>query len=185
MKKTLLLIVALLLILTACGSDTSSKEPETNNDNTATEDSSGIPDQPEPETPAPSQSNEIVLGQPFDIGDYTITIQSFTVGHDYEDKPALIFTYDWTNNSEETISPMMTYSATAFQDGVETGDVFIVEEADLASALEDVRPGVTVTGLQDYVGIDDMDKPLEFEFDEFISFDSTPLIFVIENLNDL
>lgn len=132
------------------------------------------------------QDGKIVLGEPFQLGDYTMTIHSFEVMQDYEGNPALVFTYDWTNNSEEAASPFMTFSDKAFQSGVETNDdVFMIDGVDLGIGQKEVKPGGTITGAQGYLGIDDLNVPLEFEIEELFSFEGEPLTYTIEDLNSL
>lgn len=133
-----------------------------------------------------ASANEIILGEPFELGDYTITIHSFHISNDYEGNPALVFTYDWTNNSDETEAPFMTFMKKGFQNGIETtDDSFMVDGVDLGMGQKDVKPGGTITGAQGVVGIDDMNLPLEFEIEELFSFDTEPMTYIIEDLNNL
>lgn len=128
--------------------------------------------------------NEIVLGEPIDLGEYTLTIQNYNLSKDYDGNDALIIEYDWINNSEDTTKPFMTFNIKGFQDGVETDYAIMVEGADLASSQKDVRPGGSIEGAQTTVSISDMNKPLEIELDELFSFDSEPIITEID-LSDL
>jgi len=124
--------------------------------------------------------NEIVLGEPIKLGEYTLTIQKYSLGVDYEGNNALIIEYDWVNNSEDTASPFMTFMLKGFQDDVETDDAIMVEGVDLGIGQKEVRPGGVIEGAQSAVGISDTTKPLELELDELISFDSNPYITEID-----
>lgn len=45
---------------------------------------------------------------------------------------------------------------------------------------KEVRPGGSIEGAQDIVGIDDLSKPLELELDELMSFESNPYLVEID-----
>ncbi|WP_158241151.1 DUF5067 domain-containing protein [Planomicrobium sp. MB-3u-38] len=127
-----------------------------------------------------SIGNQIVLGEPIELGEYTLTIQKYSLGIDYEGNNALIVEYDWVNNSEDSTSPFMTFMLKGFQDDVETDDVIMVEGVDLGIGQKEVRPGGLIEGAQSTVGISDITKPLELELDELFSFNGTPYIAEID-----
>lgn len=144
----------------------------------AEEDTSEEVDEPVEEVA--ENSNEIILGEPIILGDYTMTIQSYKLGKDYEGKDALIINYDWVNNSDDSASPFMTFILKGFQNGVETEDIFMVDGVDLGIGQKEVRPGGIIEGAQDVVGIDDMNGPLELELDELFSFEDNARISIID-----
>lgn len=127
-----------------------------------------------------SAGNEIVLGEPIKLGEYTLTIQKYSLGVDYEGNNALIIDYDWVNNSADSASPFMTFMLKGFQDNVETDDVIMVEGVDLGTGQKEVRPGGVIEDAQSTVGISDITKPLELELDELFSFNSNPYIAEID-----
>lgn len=127
-----------------------------------------------------SAGNEIVLGEPIKLGEYTLTIQKYSLGVDYEGNNALIIEYDWVNNSEDSASPFMTFMLKGFQDDVETDDAIMVEGVDLGTGQKEVRPGGVIEGAQSTVGISDTTKPLELELEELFSFNSNPYIAEID-----
>ena len=127
-----------------------------------------------------SAGNEIVLGEPIKLGEYTLTIQKYSLGVDYEGNNALIIEYDWVNNSEDSASPFMTFMLKGFQDDVETDDAIMVEGVDLGIGQKEVRPGGIIEGAQAAVGISDTTKLLELELDELFSFNSNPYIAEID-----
>lgn len=185
-NKSLLLFGASALLLTACGEGTETPADVTSVD-TASEVSSAVEsvesvesvDSTVEKAPADT-SREIVLGQPMEVGDYIITIQSYGLGVDYDGKDALIINYDWTNNSDEAASPFMTFILKGFQDGIETSDVFMVDGVDLGIGQKEVRPGSTLEGAQDIIGVDDLSKPIELEIDELMTFDSNPYTAILD-----
>lgn len=127
-----------------------------------------------------STGKEIVLGEPIELGEYSLTIQKYSLGVDYEGDSALIIEYDWVNNSEDSTSPFMTFMLKGFQDDVETDDAIMVEDVDLGVGQKEVRPGGAIEGAQSTVGITDTTKPLELELDELFSLDSNPYIAEID-----
>jgi|SRR5690625_610973 len=199
-KKWLSLLFVILLFLSACGVNDSESseqemnvEPETDDiiqdeeeDINEEEEENAEEDLEEEETDIEEEieddnsGNEIILGQPIDLGEYVITVQNYSLGTDYEGNDALIIEYDWVNNSDESVSPFITFTLKGFQDGVETDDVFMVDGVDLSIGQKEVRPGGEIEGAQDVVGIDDISKTLELELDELISFDDNPYLVEID-----
>ena len=187
LHKGLLLFGVSTLLLVACGDEDDTEESNAINEQeieiVAEEVEAGEEDEEEEEEfeeVAADTSNEIILGEPMEIGEYTMTFQSYELGTDYEGKDALIINYDWINNSEDTASPFMTFILKGFQNGVETGDVFMVDGVDLGIGQSEVRPGGKIEGAQDIVAIDDMDTPLELELDELFSFENNEKLVVLD-----
>lgn len=77
-----------------------------------------------------------------DIGDYHVEIAGARKTTDWDGNPAIIITYSWTNNSEETTSALNTIREEAFQDGVSLEYALVDDE--LNDSSTDVRPGYTV-----------------------------------------
>lgn len=186
MNKKMFFVGASVILLTACGNE------EANTDTNNVESSTEVIESVQAETvieesasessmeSSIEDSREIVLGQPMELGDYTVTFQSYSLGVDYEGTNALIINYDWVNNSEETIAPFMSFMTKGFQDGVQTGDVFMVEGVDLGIGQSEVRPGATITGAQEVVAIDDLGKKLELEVEELFSFSGDAFTTIID-----
>lgn len=182
MNKKMFFVGASVILLAACGNEDSNTDPIN------TEFSTQVLENVQAETvveessveASAESSREIVLGQPMQLGDYTVTFQSYSLGVDYEGINALIINYDWVNNSDDTIAPFMSFTTKGFQDGVQTGDVFMVDGVDLGVGQSEVRPGATITGAQEIVGIDDLTKELELEVEELFSFSGDSFISVID-----
>ena len=131
MKRKLMMIAAaamLAVMLTACGSsgaqtqDTGSATTAAQTDEASTED-----------TAEPSDGT---------LGSYAVEIKGAKLCKDYEGNNAIMITYSWTNNSDETTSPMGSMVEEAFQDGVQL-DAAIVD-FEYNDGLTDVRPGTTI-----------------------------------------
>lgn len=131
MRRKLMMIAAaamLAVMLTACGSsgaqtqDTGSATTAAQTGEASTEDTS-----------EPSDGT---------LGSYAVEIKGAKLCKDYEGNNAIMITYSWTNNSDETTSPMGSMMEEAFQDGVQL-DAAIVD-FEYNDGLTDVRPGTTI-----------------------------------------
>jgi len=105
------------------------------------------------------------------LGDYAVEIKGARLVKDYEDKPAILITYAWTNNSDKTTSAMVAVIGKAFQDGVqmEPAILYDVEGYEAGNSTKDVRPGTTIDIQSAYVLTSDT-STVEFELSELISF---------------
>lgn len=139
--------------------------------------------EPEPE-PVEVDDNVIEVGQALSLADVSFTITDLSIADDYEGNQALVITYDWENNSEDSKSPYLTFSAKGFQDGVETDSAIFVDGVDLGKGQKEVKSGGKISGAHTTVGIEDMSKPLLLEIDELITFNKEPYYMEID-LNEL
>lgn len=118
--------------------------------------------------------NRLELGETVVLGDYEVTVTNYRLSKDFEGKDVLVITYNWKNNSKDTMSPFVTLLFKGFQDGVETDDSFLVEDVDLRVGQKEVKPGASIENCFATVGITDISKPLELELDKPISLSSNP-----------
>lgn len=173
-KKFLTLLISALLItfpLTACGSGSSGETDTSPSPSASQPDASTEPTESQTADPseAPEQGGKMVGSG--DLGDYHVEIKSASIVKDYEDKPAILVTYAWTNNSEDTTSAMVAVIGKAFQDGVqlENAMLFDVEGYDSGTSMKEVRPGTTIDVQSAFV-LTSETSTVEFEISEFISF---------------
>lgn len=112
-----------------------------------------------------------------DVGDYHIEITGAYIGKDYENNPALIVSYDWTNDSEETVSASTAVYEVAFQDGIQLDTAIVTgdDNYDSDASWKDVRPGTTITVQKAFVLTSDT-SIVEFEVSEWLTWDSNPPI---------
>lgn len=105
------------------------------------------------------------------LGDYAVEITGARLSQDYEGNPAVVVSYTWTNNSEDTTSAMVTMMESAFQDGVELESAIIMgdDSYDSGSSMKDVRPGASVE-IQKAFLLDSETSIVEFEIEEFLGF---------------
>lgn len=121
-------IVAVLIIaIAALGDSDSGKSSEPN---------SGNP-------PASAQNDPGNQQGTGTIGDYAIEIKEATVTKDYNDKPALVVTFSFTNNSDKEISFLSAVSDKAYQDGVQLQTTIpaIGSDVNTSSQMTDLKPG--------------------------------------------
>ncbi|HIT31923.1 MAG TPA: DUF5067 domain-containing protein [Candidatus Enterenecus stercoripullorum] len=173
MKKIFALSLALCMALALCacsGGSEPSQGPVTN--------APASEDPVESETPEESEApveSEPTAQNAADVGDYHVEIKSAALAEDYEGNPALIVTYSWTNNSEDTTSAMVAVSCSAFQDGVSL-DTAIIANSDIYdsdSFMTEVRPGTTIDVQAAFV-LGNTESPVEVEVGEWLTFDSDP-----------
>lgn len=107
------------------------------------------------------------------IGNYHVEIKNAAITNDYEGNPAIIITYSWTNNSEETTSAMIAILDRAYQDGVQLEPAIIgssdVYDADLR--MKNVRPGTTID-VQCAYELPNATSIIEFELSEAFSLNN-------------
>lgn len=130
MKKRVLAILfasLLAISLTACGSETEPAEDTETETATETEQ--------QEETPAASDTAT--------VGDFEVSIgDAAMVSDDYTGEEAFLVNFTFTNNSEETTSPMLALMVEAYQDGVQLERAIIgSEDFDASSESLNVQPG--------------------------------------------
>lgn len=159
MKKRLLALIFAALMaasLTACGGDTSTSGGDSTGGDTA--ETEEQPEQAEPET---TDSGS--------VGDYDVTIGDCAFGEDYEGNKMIVVNYDFTNNSDEAIMPLVGVTMKAFQDGVEL-EMAIAMDAnvyDAGIAQKEVKPGASLAGCQNAYVLTS-ESPVEVEVSPMI-----------------
>lgn len=127
------------------------------------------------EEPSPSVQPTAApsAGPSGDLGDYYVEIKSAVLTADYGGSPAILITYSWTNNSQETTNALTVFIERAFQDGVQLDSATILStnpQYSAGTALRDVRPGASTDVQRAYL-ISDSGSPVEFEVFEFMGDD--------------
>lgn len=156
MKKfiTVLLIMLLAFSMIACGDDS------------ASDSSSDNPTAEAEKTEKADDEDSGFLENEGDIGDYHCAIKKSKMTKDWEDKPAIIINYEFTNNSDSATSFDMALDAKAYQNGVELDTSYGNDENE--SYMKDVKPGTTFKIKRVYL-LDDEKAPVEVEVGEFFS----------------
>lgn len=141
--------------------------PASNDDNTengSTAEDSGDTGEPENgEEPAPNEDT----ASSGNLGDYYVDIKNAVIAEDHDGNPAIVITYAWTNNSEETTSAEIALMEKAFQNGVQLSTAIIgnpsIFDSDLS--FKDIRPGTTFD-VQCAYELQNKDSVVEFELSE-------------------
>lgn len=112
------------------------------------------------------------------IGDYGCVVKSATVCKDWTDKDAVLITYEFTNNSSDSISFDVALDAKAFQDGV--GLETAILDSDETDYLDvEIKPGVTKEVKKAYV-LRDTSTDVEIEISELISLSDDKLVSTVK-----
>lgn len=133
-KRALAMIFAAFMALSmaGCGSTSNTSNASTTND-TGSAVAGDAADEPD------ASADEVSDGV---LGSYAVEIKGAKLCKDFEGNNAIMITYSWTNNSEETTSPLGSMVEKAFQDGVQI-DTAIVD-FEYSDGMSEVRPGTTV-----------------------------------------
>lgn len=166
MKKRFLALVlgiAAILSLAACGT---TDDGATGN-SPSSEQSEQVPE------PSSGENNgdDVPSAGSGDLGDYHVEIKGASLAKDYEGKAAIVITYAWTNNSDDTTNAMVSIGEKAFQDGVQLDPAIIIgdDSYDSGTSMKDVRPGTTIDVQSAFVLTSEA-SIVEFELTEWISF---------------
>lgn len=106
------------------------------------------------------------------LGDYDVEIKSAFLSSDYTGEPAIIITYEWTNNSDATINAATALMERAFQNGVQIDRSTAFADIpgyESGTSTRSLRPGATAE-VQCVFTLPDETAVVEFEISEFISF---------------
>jgi len=111
------------------------------------------------------------------LGDYTVSIVDHTLTQDYEGKPAVVITYNWTNNSDDTTSFAVALNSKVFQNDIQC-DIAVIMDSNVYNAdnyMKDIRPGASLDVQLAYV-LQDNTNPIEVEVSELISFSDDKIL---------
>ena len=177
MKRWIVAVMclALCLSLVACGG--SSDNQDSSGGDTQQQTQTNTPNDAPEDNETNDEGAEEQQSNSADLGDYHVEIKSAALAQDYEGNPALVVTYSWTNNSEDTTSAMVSVSCSAFQNGVGLESAIIMDDSvyDSDSFMTDVRPGTTID-VQSAFLLGDTTSVVEVEVGEWVTFESDPPI---------
>ena len=158
MKKTLfgVLLLILVLCLCACGATEEATEQAAEETEQAAE---------------PAEDNTATDAK------YAVELLDAQKLTNYEGEEVFAVFYNFTNNSEETVSATVALYVKAFQDGVQLDNGYLAESdlpEDKASTYDadykEVRPGTTIQCCEEFKLTSTSD--VEVEVTEFMSFDN-------------
>ena len=116
------------------------------------------------------------------VGDAYIAVKDWKIVDDYSGEPVLVLTYDWTNNSDETASAVLSVSTKAFQNGISLDTGIVLDDSiDTGSLIREVKPGTTIE-VQELFSLQDTESEIEIEITDPWDFFGDPeiLSFTIE-----
>lgn len=169
MKKLFALLLALCMgtfVLAGCGEESG----ESTSSGTSAGESSAS-EAAESEAPSAEETGDVLSGT---LGDYDVTIIGAQLCEDYEGNPAIMITYNWTNNSDDNRMPGTSVTAEAFQNGVEMDTAYVNFSYNHIST--EVQPGYSTD--VDLLYKLDGDSPVEFEMvavSDMLKSDATKL----------
>lgn len=177
MKKfvALLLCIAIFTAFSGCIPIVPSGE---NGDNASTPDgTTAAVDTTAAETTTAAADNSVQDGSGT-LGDYVVTIKSFFLSKNYDDAPAVVIEYEWTNNNDKAESFTLALDDTVYQDGIECESAIFVEDPKYDSDAQgkDIKPGSKQTVQVAYI-LNDTTTPIEVEVQELFTFaDKPPMV---------
>lgn len=158
MRKAWIWIVVLLLslALTACGSSSPSGSDTTG-------------------TSSANKSEQVGEGT---LDKYAVKFTGASLAKDYDGNDVIIVSYDFTNNSEENASAMISLLVTAFQDGVELEHAYFIDAPDGYNSdnqMKDLKTGATLNCQEAYI-LSNTTSPVEVEAKASFSLSSDKVI---------
>ena len=103
---------------------------------------------------------------------FAVSIDSAKLVDDYDGEPAVVVTYTWENNSDDTASFLVQLDARCYQDGVQLDPAFVTEGMDEDDTLTNVKPGYSATVQMAY-SLKNTESPVEVEVSEMFDFNKT------------
>lgn len=122
------------------------------------------PSSSQPSAPTPAPANRSGA-----LGDYYVEIQDAFLAEDYQGHPAIVITYQWTNNSTRTTNAMSALLENAYQNGVQMDGAIVVSTPGYRSgtSTRNLRPGTSASVHRAFL-LADGSSPVEFEVSRFI-----------------
>lgn len=182
MKKSIKLFSLILVILTfvffAAASGSSNSDTTTKTQAAETVENPVDDEETEPEKAETEEKTTKKASNPNQIGDYEVVIKSAKVTKDYHGDPAVIITYEFTNNSDETKAWYTAISDKAFQNGVELDTAFIStsnKDYNSSNSTKEIKPDATIT-VQQAFKLDDTSSNVEIEVSQWLSWNDDEVI---------
>lgn len=115
----------------------------------------------------------------FDVGEQILRFLRYDIGTDYEGNPAIILSFDYTNNSNEANMAASDFYVQIFQNGIEQDWCALDYESEWGEWSEnlttEIRDGVTFTVCRSFL-LDDLQSPVNVEVSELVNFNETQAI---------
>ena len=121
------------------------------------------------------------LDSAVEIGNYSVSVNSYEISKDYNGNPALILNMGYTNNSNGDSPFYAAVEVTAFQDGIELEKAYYFSDDSLDNTNNylNVLPGAGCAVAEAFVLTSDT-SPVEIEIAETFSFDDEKITTTID-----
>ena len=167
---TLLLLSSITLCLCACGSSTSSANEAKVAEATPSQETSGDTKEHTTQEAVPEEAPTDDGIIDFSTDEFNAKYVKHEVSTDYEDKPALIIYYEYTNLGDDTSNFMFNVSEKLFQNGIQLETAILMDSPDeYCNSMLDIQKGATIAVASAY-SLRDNDNPVTLEISELISF---------------
>lgn len=165
-KKIILIIFAVLLAIIVIAAVSSGDDDDSKSTSSTTSTSSGVKVE-EKDTPK---------GQ---IGDYVCVVKKAEKCKNYDGKPAVKITYEFTNNSNDSQSFDLALTDNVYQDGIGLEDAFFTGEDEDMGIDVKIKPGVTKEVRKIYL-LKDENADLEIEIGQAFSFSDETITEIVK-----
>jgi len=177
LPKLVFVLVCIAIILYAfvnTGNDDSKKSANNNQEQLANQSTEGeSKSTKEEEITSLSDEQSEIIGEG-DIGKYYVIIKDIEITEDYAGKPAVIVTYEWTNNSDESKSFGYVLVDKVYQDGIECESSIIkIVTDDSGGKYKEIKPGKTLEFRYGYI-LNDTETDIEVEVGPWLSLSKNP-----------
>ena len=148
----LIVVVVLILLIAISGSgDDSSSSSSTDTEVTA----------------------EATTESPYTVGDYEVYVVTAEVTENWDEEPAILITYSFTNNSDDAAAFDLSISDGVYQNGVELETTFN-DDLDFGEDYSvDIQPGVTIE-LSVLYELRDTTTPVDVELSDMWDLSDDP-----------
>ena len=113
-----------------------------------------------------------------DLGDYQVEIKSCRMAKSYDDKPVVIVTYSFTNNSEEAAAFYLTFEDQVYQNGIGLNKAYVLDDSANYSGdnqTKEIKTGATLDVDVAYE-LNDTTTDLEVEVKELSLFGDDKIV---------
>lgn len=163
----IIVVVVIVLISSLSGSDSDSKS--TTEPNSISSQSASNENDKSSDVQAEENGNE----NNNTVGDYKCVVKKAVLCKDYAKKDAVLITYEFTNNSKESVSFDVALKDDVYQDGIALETAILEDDTDLLDVK--IKPGVTKEVKKAYK-LRDTKTSLDVEISELISFSDDKII---------
>ena len=123
-----------------------------------------------PAQPAATETSSSETAGSGTLGDYSVSITGYALAKTYEGKDAVVVTYNWTNNSQDTTDFLSAFNTMVYQDGAECDTAIVTGDSGYSAdnQTKDVNPGESLDVQAAYL-LQDRANPIDVSVYEFMS----------------